>query len=69
MSQRTKVLQWLEQGKSITPLVALREFGALRLGARIYELRRRGYRIDNQWETDGRKRWARYRLVGGRKVA
>ena len=47
-SQRKKILSHLEKGKTITPLEALHKFGCLRLGARIYELRKEGYEIDSK---------------------
>jgi hypothetical protein len=40
-SQNEKVKEHLVSGKSITPLEALRLFGCLRLGARIWDLRRK----------------------------
>lgn len=40
-SQNEKVREHLEAGKSITPLAALHLYGCLRLGARIWDLRRK----------------------------
>ena len=66
-SQNGKILEHLKRGRSITPLEALKLFGSLRLGGRIYDLRCEGYAIDREWETDGAgKRWAKYRLVKGK---
>lgn len=45
VSQNNIVLAALRRGP-ITALAAMRDFGILRLGARIYDLRRRGHRID-----------------------
>ena len=39
MSQKTKILEHLKKGKSITPLDALSLFGCFRLAARISEIR------------------------------
>lgn len=65
MSQEIQILNYLRRGHAITPLEALWKFGCLRLGARIYDLRRMGYRIDKAMVGNGtRKRWARYRLRG-----
>lgn len=61
--QAREILRHLKGGNSITPLEALHAFGCLRLGARIFDLRELGYRIVTEWETDGAKRWARYRLA------
>jgi hypothetical protein len=40
-SQNEKVKEHLVSGKTITPLEALHLFGCLRLGARIWDLRRK----------------------------
>lgn len=37
---------------SITPLDALREFSCMRLAARILDLKKRGYEIGSQLQTD-----------------
>lgn len=68
-SQSGKILEHLKRGRTITPLEALKLFGVLRLGGRIFDLRREGHEIETLWETDGTKRWARYRLVKGAKNA
>ncbi len=62
MSQEAMILRHLKRGLSINPLGALRLFGCMRLGARIYDLKKRGVPIVKAVESDGRKRWARYRL-------
>lgn len=63
--QREQILAALQAGRSLTPLDALREFGCLRLGARVYELREQGHAIDVQMvETTSGKRVAQYRLAG-----
>ena len=48
--------------EGLTPLEALQWGAGFRLGARIYELREAGYRIDNEWETSASGRYARYVL-------
>lgn len=60
-SQNSLILAHLMRGRSLTQLSALRLFGCLRLGARCYELKRRGHRIKSEMVslTDG-KRVARY---------
>ena len=63
MTHTKRILQHLRRGRSITPLQALREFGCFRLGARIWDLRQDGHRIERDWEENGRKRWAKYRLA------
>lgn len=66
-TQTIQILKHLEDGNSITPLDALRKFGCMRLGARIYELKQAGYVIDTLIINDKNtgKRYARYSLVRG----
>ncbi len=61
MAQNEMILEHLLKGWSITPLEALNLYGSLRLGARIYDLRSRGIRIEreNAKGSNG-KRFARY---------
>lgn len=62
MSQKTKLLRYLQMGKSISPLKAWRIFGIYRLSGRILDLRREGHNIKTDIiERDG-KRFARYWL-------
>jgi hypothetical protein len=53
------------RGKAgVTPLEALREVGTMRLGARVFDLRKAGHRIEREWvTTPGQSRVARYILV------
>lgn len=44
-SQKKSIARWLEHGRKITPLDALRLVGCFRLAARICELRRSGMKI------------------------
>jgi hypothetical protein len=64
-SQADLIARYLRRGRSLTPLSALRLFGCLRLGGRIYELRQReGLRIRTEIiEVSGQKRIARYSLA------
>ena len=63
-TQTDKLLAYLEEHpEGITPLEALRVIGSFRLGARVYDLRKRGYQIVSQAEVvNGGARVARYRL-------
>ena len=45
MTQSTRILHALQQGRRLTPIDALREFHCFRLGARIWDLKRQGYDI------------------------
>lgn len=67
MTQTQKILRYLNECGSITPMDALREFGCMRLGARIYDLKRAGYQIDSkiEWHKNRngeRVTYARYTL-------
>lgn len=62
MTQNNAILDHLKSGRRITPLEALDLYGCLRLGARIYELRRAGHNIKASRVGDGKKSWAEYRL-------
>ena len=44
-NQSQKVLSYIRQFGSITPLEAVRDLGVLRLGARIFDLKKAGYDI------------------------
>lgn len=46
MTQCNAILEYMEQGNSITPLEALGKFGCFRLASRISELRERGVNIE-----------------------
>lgn len=40
VSQKQRIREWLEDGHSITAREAYERFGCMRLGARIYDIRR-----------------------------
>lgn len=61
-SQTNQILSALEQGRSLTPLDALQEFGSMRLGARIYDLKQAGYNIVTEMVTKNNKQFASYRM-------
>lgn len=67
MSDKARVLDYLQANGSITPMEALWEFGCYRLGARIWDLRHDGHSISTE-KVEGRdrngerERYARYRL-------
>ena len=70
-SQAMKILRYMEEFGSITPVDALREFGCMRLGARIWDLKNKyGYIIRTEIEAAVNRfgetiRYARYYLVKG----
>lgn len=63
---KDRVLQYLKENKSITSLEAIEEFGATRLSAIIYNLRKE-HNITTQYETSKNRygdsvSYARYKL-------
>jgi len=64
MSQESDIIRHLKTKGPITPLEALREYGIMRLAARIGDLRSRGFPIATDIiEVAKGKRVARYRLA------
>lgn len=62
-SQKTMIRQHLLEGKHITQLDALKQYGALRLSAIIFELRKEGMDIvTEKIQVSPRKRCASYYL-------
>lgn len=47
MTQCDKILDFMKQHGAITPLDAMREFGCMRLAARINDLTKRGINIES----------------------
>lgn len=62
ITQSALILADLKRGRTITQLEALRRYRCLRLAPRIAELREAGHRIETLWDTDGKKRWGKYRM-------
>jgi hypothetical protein len=63
ISQEQQILEYLRTGKSITPIDALKMFGCFRLGARIWDLRHKGHRIEEIDAHINGKTFARYFLA------
>jgi hypothetical protein len=62
-TQKEKVRQYLESGRSITPIEALEMFGSFRLGAIIFTLREEGMPIKTDFVTNRYKtKFAKYTL-------
>lgn len=51
MTQAEMILMYLREHGSITPQEAMREFGCMRLGARIWDLKHQGHDIRTERET------------------
>lgn len=70
MTQNEMILRYLKGIGPITPVEALQEFGCFRLGARIHQLRQRGYTISTEMVSKKNvfgkwTRFARYSIVEG----
>lgn len=67
MTHADSILRHIQHYGSISPQEALKYYGCMRLGARIYDLKRRGYPIISEREDGVNRRgekchWARYRM-------
>jgi hypothetical protein len=60
LSQEGKILLHMINGHKITPLRALKKFGTFRLGARIFNLKKKGHKIFRTMITVDGKRFAQY---------
>lgn len=64
MTQKEAVKRHLEAGRTITPLEALHEYGTLRLGAHIHELRKEGLNVRTRMiRSFNGKNYAEYSLA------
>ena len=70
MTQSERILRHLRDVGEIDPMTAIRDYGIMRLGARIWDLKRDGHPIETRIKT-GKNRygedthWAVYRLKEG----
>lgn len=72
MSQTSEVLKFLKKGKYLTSYQAFEMFGATRLSAIIFTLRKQGHKIGGVWEETidrfgEKKRFMRYFLIKGKE--
>lgn len=63
-SQSDKILKFMMQGYTITPLTALHLFGCMRLGARIYDLKQQGINIKEKTICRNNKHYSGYFISG-----
>lgn len=63
LSQSNLILNYLKTGRELTPLEALNLFGCLRLGARIYDLKKSGYNISSRFVSKNEKIFSSYKLL------
>lgn len=62
-SQADLILEWMKEGNSITPLEALNRFKCFRLGARIADIKKKGYIVYSEFvTTNSEKKVKRYHL-------
>lgn len=66
-TQRDKILDYIKKFGSITSYEAYKDLGITQLGARVFELKERGYNIVAEYETGKNRygesvRFSRYRL-------
>lgn len=63
-SKEQQILNHLKQGKTISPIEALEQYGCFRLSAAIYRLKTKGYDITthNERNSSGTGTHARYEL-------
>lgn len=59
MNQTQAVLEWLQTHASISSMEAIQNFGATRLSAIIFNLKRKGHNIETVW-CDGYNRFGRH---------
>jgi len=69
MTQSDQILHHMRARGSITPLLALKRYGCLRLAARIHDLEREGHLINHAWVRRGGKKFVAYSLVEGARRA
>ena len=64
-TQQQHIREYLEAGNSITPLEALEKFGCFRLGAQIFDLKKKGMSIEMTMKKDENtgKRYAVYYIA------
>lgn len=63
LTKHDKVKNWLNEGKSITPLDALKMFGLYRLSHVIYVLRKQGMKIKSEDVTVKGATFSKYSLI------
>ena len=67
-SQKTEILNWLQQVGKITPKEAIALCGCLRLSARIKDLREEGWYIVTERSPIKGAQYAVYRLLSDQKL-
>lgn len=55
-TQEERVLDWMRNNGAITSAIAFSELGIIQLPKRIWNLKRRGYKIKTEWR-EGKNRY------------
>ena len=63
ITQKAQILNHLKQGKSITPLEALKLYGSFRLGDVIFKLKKQGFKFNTELVPYKKSRFAKYSLI------
>ena len=69
MTQTEKIIEYIQETGSITPLDALKEIGCMRLASRMCDIKKMGYAVNKKMETatnrnGERVMYARYTIGG-----
>lgn len=69
MTQTEKIIEYIQENGSITPLDALKEIGCMRLASRMCDIKKMGYAVNKKIETatnrnGERVMYARYTIGG-----
>lgn len=62
-TQEATILEHLMAYGSITSWEAIQKYRITRLSAKIYDLKKMGYRIRTDFESNEETHWARYTLI------
>lgn len=69
MTQTEKIIEYIQENGSITPLDALKEIGCMRIASRMCDIKKMGYAVNKKMETatnrnGERVMYARYTIGG-----
>ena len=66
-TQNNAILEHLQRGLTINPMLALRMYGCFRLAARIHDLKKLGHGIEVEVINREGQKFAQYKM-GGRTI-
>ena len=64
-TQEARIFDYLIEGNTLTPLEALEKFGCLRLGARIFDLRKKGFNVQMRLVRNDNQNFAQHFIPMG----